>query len=143
MGMWADTLLSVERSLWLRIIVWGACALLVGSATAIVAIRARGAGLLAALGLNLALIALPEIALAGLAWYHAAPRDVAGAARLDHALWLLLGFVLGLGVTGVMLGAAGWRLGRSPRWIGAGAAVATHAVALALLTLQVLPLISR
>ena len=81
--------------------------------------------------------------LAGAAWVSIAPRDLAGATRLDRLLWLILGLDLGCVLVGSTLIVTGWRLERRLGLVGAGMGVVVQGVALAILDLLLATQISR
>lgn len=138
--MWADTLLRAEQLHLLRIVAWGALAILVGTALLVLGYAARGrsalfrwlGGTLAALGAFEALVAVALRLTVGM-------LDGAGAARLERVAWLELGLFIGLVAVGGALAAVGWRLARSRAAVAAGLACAIHGAALALLTLLFIP----
>jgi hypothetical protein len=72
-----------------------------------------------------------------------APRDLAGATRLDRLLWLTIGLDIGFVLIGLTLVATGWRLGRRLGLVGAGTAVVVQGTALLLLDLLIASQISR
>jgi hypothetical protein len=142
--MWADTLLSAERTLFLRLLVWGATSVLVG--TALVAwLRARGrpSSLLEQFAILTAGWGAVEVVYAAVARAGLAPRDLAGATRLDRLLWLTIGLDIGFVLIGLTLVATGWRLGRRLGLVGAGTAVVVQGTALLLLDLLIASQISR
>jgi hypothetical protein len=142
--MWADTLLSAERTLFLRLLVWGAASVLVG--TALVAwLRARGrpSSLLEQFAILTAGWGAVEVVYAAVARAGLAPRDLAGATRLDRLLWLTIGLDIGFVLIGLTLVATGWRLGRRLGLVGAGTAVVVQGTALLLLDLLIASQISR
>jgi hypothetical protein len=57
------------------------------------------------------------------------PRDLAGATRLDHLLWLAVGLDLGGVAVGVTLAASGWYAGRRLGLVGAGLGIIVQAAA--------------
>jgi hypothetical protein len=142
--MWADTLLSAERTLFLRLLVWGAASVLVG--TALVAwlwARGRPSSLLEQFAILTAGWGAVEVVYAAVARAGLAPRDLAGATRLDRLLWLTIGLDIGFVLIGLTLVATGWRLGRRLGLVGAGTAVVVQGTALLLLDLLIASQISR
>jgi hypothetical protein len=142
--MWSDTLQALERAHLLRLIVWGGANILAG--TAIIAWLKSGARESPLLrhfafqcigwGIVEAIIGaafIPQLTL----------RDLAGATRLDRFLWLNIGLDFGYVLAGLTLAATAWRLNRSPGAVGAGTAIMTHGLALALLDLVLASQISR
>ena len=142
--MWADTLLAIERTHLIRLIVWGGASLLVGSALlGLLRMRSHRSSLLDHFGIQTAswgaLILL--LALAGLQRLEL--RDLAGATRLDRFLWLNIGLDTGYVMVGVTLLMLGWRVTRRLGLVGAGLAVIMQGSALALLDLVLASQISR
>lgn len=132
--MWSDTLLAAERAHLLRMLLWGASSVLLGTAVVVlVALRRDDSRLLRAFGATTAAWGAVDLLVAGAAWRALAVRDVAGFTRLDRLLWLNVGLDVGYVAVGLTLALLGWRLGRRPGLVGAGAAVVTHGLALLLL----------
>jgi hypothetical protein len=142
--MWADTLLSAERTLILRLMVWGAASVLVG--TALLAwLRARGrpSSLLEQFAIQTAAWGATETVYGAVALAGLGPRDLSGATRLDRLLWLTIGLDIGFVLVGLTLAVTGWRLGRRLSLVGAGTAVVVQGTALLLLDLLLASQISR
>jgi hypothetical protein len=142
--MWADTLLTAERALLLRLLMWGASSVLAG--TAILAglrFRHRTSALLEHFALQMAGWGTLELAFVALSWRALAPRDLSSATRLDRLLWLNAGLDIGYVLVGVSLAVAGWKLGRRLGVVGAGIGVVVQGVALLLLDLLLASQISR
>jgi hypothetical protein len=116
--MWADTLLAAERAHLLRLALWGAASLLIG--TALVAMLRLGrprspllkhfgiqTGAWGAVELGVALLLLPSLAL----------RDLSGATRLDRRVWMNIGLDVGYVLVGITLVVIGWRAAcRAQHW---------------------------
>jgi hypothetical protein len=142
--MWADTLQAAEHAHVLRLLLWGGGSALVGTALlAWLYMGRRRSALLEQFGLQTAAWGAAELALAGIARTSLAPRDLAGATRLDRLLWLELGLDGGYVLVGLTLLVSGWLLGRRLGMVGAGLAVVVQGVALALLHLLLAGQISR
>jgi len=142
--MWADTLLAAEGAHLLRLLLWGAASLLVGTALlAWLRLGARRSALLEQFAIQTAAWGAAEVALAALARISLGLRDLAGATRLDRLLWLNLGLDAGYVMLGLALAIAGWRLARHPGYMGAGIAIIVQGSALALLDLTFAVQISR
>lgn len=138
--MWADTLLRAEQLHLLRIVAWGALAVLAGTALLVLGYAARGRSVLFRwFGGTLAVLGAVEALLALSLRLTAEMLDVAGAARLERLAWLELGLFIGLVAVGAVLAVAGWRLARSRAAVAAGLGCAIHGAALALLTLLFIP----
>ena len=142
--MWADTLLAAEGAHLLRILLWGAASLLVGTGLlAWLRLGARRSALLEQFAIQTAAWGTAEIALAALARASLGIRDLAAATRLDRLLWLNLGLDAGYVMLGLTLAIVGWRLARHLGYVGAGIGIVGQGVALALLDLTFAIQISR
>lgn len=142
--MWADTLLAAEGAHLLRILLWGAASLLVGTGLlAWLRLGARRSALLEQFAIQTAAWGTAELALAGLARASLAMRDLTAATRLDRLLWLNLGLDAGYAMLGLALAVVGWRLARHLGYVGAGIAIIVQGGALALLDLTFALQISR
>lgn len=142
--MWADTLLSAERAHLLRLLAWGASSLLVG--TALLAwLRARRSpsALLEHFAVQTSAWGAVEFTFGAVMWRTLALRDLAGATRLDRALWMNIGLDVGYVLVGMTLAIIGWRLGRRLGLVGAGTGVVVQGTALCLLDLLLISQISR
>lgn len=142
--MWADTLLAAEGAHLLRILLWGAASLLVGTGLlAWLRLGAKRSALLEQFAIQTAAWGTAEVALAALARASLGIRDLAAATRLDRLLWLNLGLDAGYVMLGLALAIAGWRLARQLGYVGAGIAIIVQGGALALLDLTFAIQISR
>jgi len=142
--MWADTLLAAEGAHLLRLLLWGAASLFVGTGLlAWLRLGARNSTLLEQFAIQTAGWGTAEIALGALARTSLAVRDLAGATRLDRLLWLNLGLDAGYVMLGLALAILGWRLARHLGYVGAGIAIVVQGGALALLDLTFAIQISR
>lgn len=142
--MWADTLLAVERAHLIRLIIWGAASLFVGSVLLVVMrIRGHRSALLDHFGIQTTAWGAIDLALAMKGLHGLELRDLAGATRLDRFLWLNIGLDIGYVMVGVTLLALGWRLARRMGLVGAGLAVIVQGSALALLDLVLAARITR
>ena len=142
--MWADTLLAAERAHLLRLVIWGATSVLLGTAL-LAALRIRGqrTALLNAFAFMTAAWGAVDLVLALLGLRTLAIRDLASATRLDRFLWLNIGLDAGYVMVGLTLLIGGWRLARRAGLIGAGIAIVVQGMALALLDLVLANQISR
>ena len=142
--MWADTLLAMERAHLLRLLVWGAASLLMGSAlVAFLRLRGHRSALLDHFGIQSALWGAIDLVLALWGLHRLELRDLASATRLDRFLWLNVGLDAGYMMVGLTLLVIGWRAPRRPGLVGAGLAVLVQGSALALLDLLLAGRISR
>ncbi len=139
--MFADTLLHAEQLHFLQLMLWGAANVVAGGGSVLVARRkslllfAFGAACLAMGGVEL---------LAGWYRYHsAALRDYSAAVRLDRQLWFELGASVGALAVGVVTGTLSWRLAKRFELVGIGAAIGLHAVAIALMDVQLVSILNR
>ncbi|MCU0648009.1 MAG: hypothetical protein MUF00_08440 [Gemmatimonadaceae bacterium] len=134
--MWADTLLSLERAHLLRLLLWAAASIVVG--TALLALRARQgdtAPLVRHLAIQTIAWGVVDAAIAGVAWPQLTLRDYASALALDRFLWLNIGLDAGYVGVGLTLALCGWRLGRRLGLVGAGVGVIIQGLALFVLDL--------
>jgi hypothetical protein len=142
--MWADTLLAAERAHVIRLLVWGGCSLLVGTALlAWLQMGRRRSALLEHFGIQTAAWGTVELALGAIALGSLGVRDLAAATRLDRLLWLNVGLASGFVLVGLTLLLVGLRLGRRLGLMGAGLAVVVQGIALAVLDLLLAGQISR
>lgn len=142
--MWADTLLAAERAHLLRLALWGAASLLIG--TALVAMLRLGrprSSLVKHFGIQNALWGAVELGIALILLRSLAIRDLAGATRLDRILWLNIGLDVGYVLVGITLAVIGWRAVRRFGLVGAGIAVTLQGTALAIIDLVLAGQISR
>jgi hypothetical protein len=142
--MWGDTLLAAERVFTIRVMAWSAVAILLGTAVLVATFSSRARPqLLRSFATACALLGVLELLVFGYAYAQLELRDVSGAARLDRIAWLQAGLYLGTIALGAAIALTGWRVGRSLRAVGTGAAVLLHACALLLFVLQLVALVSR
>lgn len=142
--MWADTLLASERAHLLRLLLWGAASVLVGTALiATMGARRHRSPLLYLFALVTAGWGVADVILALWELHTIASRDLAGATRLDRFLWFNVGLDAGYLLVGLTLAVMGWRLARRAEAIGAGIAIVVQGLALAVLELVFANQISR
>ena len=142
--MFADTLLQLERGHLVRLLVWGALSVLLGTALlGVLAATRRRSPLLHHFALQLAAWGAIDLALGAVAWRGLALRDLAGATHLDRLLWLNIGLDAGYVGVGVTLAVAGWALGRRLSLVGAGLGVIVQGLGLAVLDLYFAAQIAR
>jgi hypothetical protein len=142
--MWADTLLASERAHLLRLMLWGATSVLVGTALLAWVLRGgRQSALLRHFAIQTAAWGGIDLMLAGLSYGSLPMRDIGSATRLDRILWLNIGLDAGYVLVGLTLGLVGWRLGRRLGLVGAGIGVLVQGTALAVLDLVLAAHISR
>ena len=142
--MWADTLLAAERAHLLRLAVWGAASLLVGTAlVAMLGIGRPRSSLIKHFGVQTAAWGAVDLAIALLSLRSLTLRDLSGATRLDRVLWMNIGLDVGYALVGATLVIVGWRVVRRLGLVGAGIAVVLQGAALAVLDLMLAGQISR
>jgi len=143
-GQWADTLLDVERLHVLKLLVWGALSVGVGTALfAFIRVRRIESPLLHHFAIQSGAWGLVNIAIAVWAERGLRLRDLASAVSLDRFVWLNIGLDVGYVAVGATLALCGWSLGRRLGLVGAGAGVIVQGCALALLDLQLAAAIVR
>lgn len=137
--MWADTLLSLERTHLLRLALWGAGSVLVGTMVLLVAqmVQRRRAShpqpVLTHFAIQTAAWGAVDLAICAWAWNGLALRDVNGATSLVNFLWLNVGLDVGYVGVGVTLALVSWRLGQRLAGVGAGMGVIVQGLALVVL----------
>jgi hypothetical protein len=142
--MWADTLLAAERAHLLRLALWGASSLLVGTAlVAMLRIGRPQSALVKHFGIQTAAWGTAELAVALLLLRSLALRDLSGATRLDRLLWMNIGLDVGYTLVGLTLVVMGWRAVRRLGLVGAGIAIVLQGAALAVIDLLFAGQISR
>lgn len=143
-GQWADTLLDVERLHLLKLLVWGALSVGVGTALiALLRVRRLDSALLRHFAIQSTAWGAIDIAIAIWARQGLHLRDLAGAVALDRFVWLNVGLDAGYVAVGATLALLGWNLGRRLGLVGAGLGVIVQGCALVLLDLQLAAAIVR
>lgn len=142
--MWADTLLSAERQYVARTLAWAALSIVAATAIAVMLVARRiKSPLLAQFAIQLGGWGLVLGIIGALEWQGLRLRDLAGAARLERATWMRVGFDVGLVGMGAVLAGASRALGRSLAGMGAAAGLAVQGVALLIIDLQLASVVSR
>lgn len=142
--MWADTLLAAERAHLLRLALWGAASLLVGTAlVAMLHLRRSRSSLLTHFGIQTGAWGAVELGVALLLLRSLALRDLSGATRLDRRVWMNIGLDVGYALVGITLIVIGWRVVRRFGLVGAGMAIVLQGSALAAIDLLLAGQISR
>jgi hypothetical protein len=143
-GQWADTLLDVERLHVLKLLVWGALSVGVGTALiALIRVRRIDSPLLRHFAIQSAAWGAVDIAIAIWAKQELHLRDLASAVALDRFVWLNVGLDAGYVAVGATLALIGWNLGRRLGLVGSGLGVIVQGCALVLLDLQLAAAIVR
>ena len=142
--MWADTLLVAERVHLLRLALWGAASLLVGTAlVAMLRIGRPRSSLLKHFGIQTAVWGAVELGVALLLLRSLGLRDLSSATRLDRMLWMNIGLDVGYALVGMTLAGIGWRAVRRLGLVGAGIAIVLQGAALGVIDLLLAGQISR
>jgi hypothetical protein len=137
--VFADTLLQFERDYLIRLAVWAHISVLSGALLLLWLVRRREPSpLLFHFAVQTAVWGAFAVALAGFQWHGLALRDLAGATRLDHLLWLVIGLDAGGVGVGATLAVTGWHAGRRLGIVGAGLGVIVQAAALFVLDARLL-----
>ena len=135
--MYSDTLLALERTHLLQIIVWGGASILVGAVMlALLAFRRERSALVANFAAQCAAWGIAEVVMAGIRLRGVSYRDGAAATTLDRLLWMNTGLDAGFIIVGITLVLTGWVLGRRPGPIGAGMGIIIQGIALLIFDLR-------
>jgi hypothetical protein len=128
--LFADSLLQLERDFLLRLAIWAQISVLAGALLLLwLARRSERSPLLFHFAVQTAAWGAFAAVLAALRWHGLALRDLAGATRLDHLLWLATGLDLGGIAVGVTVAATGWYACRRVAMVGAGLGIVVQAAA--------------
>jgi hypothetical protein len=141
--MWSDTLFAAERAHLLRLLVWAASSVLIGTLI-MVAITARRikAPIVSQFATQALTWGVVELGLCAVLWRTQAMRDVSAATRLDRLTWLSAGLDAGIVSVGIALAVLGWT-GRRFGLVGAGLGVLVQGLALLVLHLTFLSILAR
>lgn len=143
-GQWADTLLDVERLHILKLLMWGALSVGVGTALiALIRVRRIDSPLLRHFAIQSAAWGSIDLAIGIWARQELHLRDLASAVALDRFVWLNVGLDAGYVAVGATLALIGWNTGRRLGLVGAGLGVIVQGCALVLLDLQLAAAIVR
>ena len=142
--MWADTLLDAERAHLVRLALWAAGSVLVGTTgLAFLRLRGRRSPLLFHFSLQTLAWGAVDLLIVWAARGSLALRDLSSARRLERFLWLNTGLDAGYVAVGLTLALAGWAMGRRLGAVGAGIGVMIQGMALLLLDLLIADQLSR
>jgi hypothetical protein len=134
--MWADTLQSLEQQHFLRLLVWGAASVLIGTAVLLGFRLARAKAPLASHFAAQCVLWGAAVLLWAAFNYRSVPlRDYEAAASLARTLWLLIALEAGAIVLGITFAFFGWAFGRRIGSVGTGIGVVLQAGALLFLDL--------
>ncbi len=147
-AQFADSLYAVERLQALRLVLWGAASILLGSLLiAFLQLTKRESRLLLHFGAQCALWGVLWV-VAAVFWQSTiALRDLAGAVALDRAAWFALGVAGSVALSAAALIVAARVLARGTRaggtMLGVSVGALTQAVAITVLALQLSAAIVR
>lgn len=134
--MWADTLLAAERAHLLRLAVWAAGSILVGTAIiAALRLKGRASPLMLHFGVQSAAWGVVDLLIAWAANGSLALRNLGSARQLERVLWFNAGLDGGYLAVGLCLAICGWVMGRRLGLVGAGVGVVVQGAALLVLDL--------
>ncbi len=137
--MWADVLLTLERTHLLRLAVWGGASVVLGSLVlAWLAMREARSPLLQHFAIQTAAWGAVDLAICAWGWQGLKLRDFDGVTALVNFLWLNVGLDVGYAAVGITLAITCWKLGPKLGGVGAGIGVVVQGLALALLDLVLL-----
>lgn len=141
--MWSDTLLAAERAYLLRVALWAASSILVGTIIAVVVtVRRINAPIVTRFATQALGWGIVELAIVAVAWRALGMRDVSAATRLDRVTWFNAGLDVGIVAVGITVVVAGWT-GRRFGFVGAGLGVVVQGLALLVLNLTFLSILER
>lgn len=136
-GQWADALLQVEQLHLLKLLVWAALSITIGTALlALLRVRRAESPLLLHFAIQSIAWGAVDAAIALWARSGLALRDLASAVALDRFVWLNIGLDVGYVGVGATLAILGARIARRPGLVGAGLGVVVQGLALTVLDLQ-------
>ncbi len=136
-GQWSDTLLQLEQLHLLKLLVWVALSITVGTALlALIRVRRMDSPLLLHFGVQAVAWGVVDAAIALWARSGLGLRDLASAVALDRFVWLNIGLDIGYVGVGATLAILGARGARRPGLVGAGLGVVVQGLALTVLDLQ-------
>jgi hypothetical protein len=134
--MWADTLQTLEQQHFLRLLIWGAASVLIGTAILVIFRLARiRAPLATHVAAQCAVWGAAALLWGGYNYGHVPLRDYEAAASLARMLWLVIALEAGAIVLGVTFATFGWAFGRRIGSVGTGVGVVLQAGALLFLDL--------
>jgi len=141
--MWSDTLFAAERAHLLRLLLWGASSVVVGTLIVVVlTVRRAKAPIVAQFAGQALGWGVIELAISAIAWRAQPMRDVSAAVRLDRITWFSAGLDVGLVAVGIALAVVGW-MGRRLGVVGVGLGIVVQGLALLLLSLTFLSVLAR
>lgn len=136
-SQFGSDLIALEELHLLKLGVWAALSILVGSAlVAMIRLRRTDSPLLQHFGIQCVAWGVIDLAIVWWAGRGIEIRDLAGAVALDRFVWLNIGLDIGYVMVGLTLALCGWRFGRQLGLVGAGLGVIVQGLALTVLDLQ-------
>lgn len=143
--MWSDALLIAERNHLLRLLLWGALCVVVGTSLLLVGMIRRGdrSPLLRHFAIQMTGWGAVELLLGAWGWRGLAYRDLASYTNFDRMLWMNVGLDAGYVGVGVALALTGWLAARRLGPVGAGLAIAVQGLALFVLHSFLVDVIAR
>jgi hypothetical protein len=136
-GQWADALLQVEQLHLLKLLLWAALSITVGTALlALLRVRRTDSPLLLHFGIQSVAWGAVDAAIALWARHGLTLRDLASAVALDRFVWFNVGLDVGYVGVGATLAILGARGARRSGLVGAGLGVVVQGLALTVLDLQ-------
>jgi hypothetical protein len=136
-AQFASDLLELEKLHLLKLALWGAISVILGSLLiAVLRVRRTTSPLLLHFGIQSAAWGGIDLLIVWWASRGLALRDYAGAVALDRFLWFNVGLDAGYVLVGLTLAICGWKLGRKLGLVGAGLGIIVQGLALLVLDLQ-------
>jgi hypothetical protein len=136
-AQFASDLLELEKLHLLKLTIWGALSVVIGSLLiAVLRVRRTESPLLLHFGIQSAAWGGIDLLIVWWASRGLAIRDYAGAVALDRFLWFNVGLDVGYVLLGLTLAVCGWKLGRKLGLVGAGLGIIVQGLALFVLDLQ-------
>lgn len=136
-AQFASDLLELEKLHLLKLTIWGALSVVLGSLLiATLRVRRTESPLLLHFGIQSAAWGGIDLLIVWWAARGLELRDYAGAVALDRFLWFNVGLDVGYVLVGLCLAICGWKLGRKLGLVGAGLGVVVQGLALFVLDLQ-------
>jgi len=134
--MWADTLQTLEQRHFLRLAIWGASSVLIGTLILIVFRLARiKAPLATRFATQCAIWGAAALVWCGYSYQRVPLRDYDAAASLSRTLWLVIALEAGAIILGLTFASFAWAFGKRIGSVGTGVGVVVQAGALLFLDL--------
>ena len=142
--MWSDTLLAVERSHLIRIVIWAVTSAVLGTTlVTVIAGRRMSAPIVLWFAIQTLTWGSVELIIAAARWSALSMRDVSGATRLDRLTWFAVGLDVGIIAAGIMAVVMAWRFTRNLRAFGGGLGVVVQGLGLLVLDLTFASILAR